>query len=88
MMKKQIERGVWIIAETTVGGEVIPFDLVGCTYLEDIANYTEGKPLSAIVRSGYGGRLSMPGYLDCTPWLFGDTLEEVSTTLDRLYFEN
>jgi len=36
-------------------------------------------------RTGYGARLSAPGYLDCTDWTVCDTEEEARETLRELF---
>ena len=44
--------------------------------------YVEGRDfISVEVCTGYFGRLSAPGYLDCTEWTFGATLRDVRDAL-------
>ena len=36
---------------------------------------------------GFGGRLSAPGYMDCTSWCVGETQADVARQLLELYFD-
>lgn len=87
-MGKQIIYGNWWIIETNEGIDVIPADLVG-TNLGDLAetcrDFISGRFVSAELLRGYGARLSMPGYLDCTPWSFHETEKEASEFLAAMY---
>jgi hypothetical protein len=80
-MEKQIQYGRWIEVETTHGTQWISQDVVGLQSVfsaDDVADYIEGKFISAQLVYGYGARLSMPGYLDCTEWTVYETEEEAS----------
>ena len=46
-----------------------------------IQPYTEGEPQEWENITGYGARLSAPGYLDCTPW---EVFESEQEALDYL----
>lgn len=47
--------------------------------------YYEGTIQSATIRSGYGARLSAPGYLDATDWTVFDTQDEAEQYLVDTY---
>jgi len=58
---------------------------------EDVGDYYEGGAScieSVEIIEGFGGRLSMPGYMDCTDWIVADTAEEIQDTLDDMYGED
>ena len=64
--------------ETNEGTEVIPEDVCGPIELDDeptaeawegLLEYCEGSRIEGVERKeGWYGRLSAPGYLDCTSW--------------------
>jgi len=54
---------------------------------ECVKDFVDGEVYSIEYRAGCIGRLSAPGYLDCTDWIWGDTEQEVSDALDDLYGE-
>lgn len=49
-----------------------------------IRTYTTGEPQSWENVTGYGARLSAPGYLDCTEWSVFDTEEEANAYLEEM----
>jgi hypothetical protein len=49
-----------------------------------IQQYTDGEPQDWENIKGYGARLSVPGYLDCTEWSVFDTKEEAEKYLDEM----
>ena len=53
-----------------------------------IQQYTEGEPQEWENSTGYGARLSAPGYLDCTPWNVFDTEQEAWDSLTESYPED
>jgi hypothetical protein len=55
--------------------------------IKKIQQYTEGTPQSWENIKGYGGRLSAPGYLDCTEWQIFETAEEALAYLAEEYPE-
>ncbi len=53
-----------------------------------LRDYIEGNHLHALeIKTGYGARLSAPGYLDCTEWDFFETEDEAEEHLDETYGE-
>src|SRR5579863_5648617 len=52
--------------------------------IEKIRPYVEGKPQSWENIKGYGARLSVPGYLDCTEWSVFDTEDEAREYLEEM----
>lgn len=50
--------------------------------------YYEGEAESVELVSGYGARLSAPGYLDCTEWSVFNTAAEAQAYLDEYYPED
>jgi hypothetical protein len=89
-MEKQIKYGRWIEVETTHGTEFIPQHVVGLQSAfraDDVADYVSGKFISARLVDGYGARLSMDGYLDCTDWTIYETEQEAIDALEDMYDE-
>jgi hypothetical protein len=100
-MKKEINKGSAYCVETTDGFELIPMDVVGDIGLAGYIDSTDGDRFTSAVESlddyvsgqvysierveGYLGRLTMPGYMDATDWVFGDSESAVSEMLDELY---
>ena len=57
-------------------------------YLESVGQYCEGGAAgieSIEIVSGWGARLSAPGYLDCTEWSVYETEEEARADLAEMY---
>lgn len=64
--------------ETNVGTELVPEEVCGAIDLQSppdgdtwraILDYVEGSRIEGVEREeGWYGRLSAPGYLDCTDW--------------------
>ena len=50
-----------------------------------IRPYTEGTIQSWEHITGFGARLSAPGYLDATDWTVHDTAEEAEAYLEEMY---
>lgn len=74
-MEPEVIYGPYFAIETTVGTEIIPGYLtprITATVAEYFLEYLEGTPLDPdeVVepQTGWLGRLSAPGYLDCTAW--------------------
>ena len=70
-MQKQVIYDRWCVIETSNGTVAIQLDLIGKTLhptAKEISRFIEGEFLSCSIVDGYGARLSMPGYLDCTEW--------------------
>ena len=91
----------WLRVETTIGTEFLPVDLTGdlpaSEFLADgvteensadVQTYCEGKVQSWENITGFGARLSAPGYLDCTEWTVFDTEEEAREYLEEYYPES
>jgi len=87
-MNKQVRYDRWVIIETTNGIVAIPQDCIGkqSTFTaSDVSDYIDGAFISAEVFDGYGARLSMPGYLDCTEWTVFETEEQAMHHLSEMY---
>jgi hypothetical protein len=89
-MKKEIKYDRWFIVDTTQGTVAIPQNYVGKTLhitASNVSDYIEGKFLGFEVVDGYGARMSMPGYLDCTEWTVFDTEEKANQFLPDIYID-
>lgn len=97
-MEPQIEFGDWYEIDGPNGTEFIPADLVGdvaeftagaggrAPVPEALADYCENREVFTICKhQGWGARLSMPGYLDCTEWTVFETEQEAREHLDEMY---
>lgn len=82
-MQKRIVYQGWYLVETTNGTECIPSDLCDGD-LESVADYCEGTPQSIEGVTGFGARLSAPGYMDCTEWSVFDTESGAEEYLESL----
>jgi hypothetical protein len=83
-MQKQIRYDRWFLIDTSEGTVAIPQDYIGKTLqitASDVEDYIHGNFLGFEVVDGYGARLSMLGYLDCTEWTVFKTEEEADQYL-------
>lgn len=97
-MEHEIIRGDWYVVDGNQGIEVIPGELATVADMssetwrpvpEELADYCEsGRCLSVERKTGWGARLSMPGYLDCTEWTLHDTEEQARAYLTETYEES
>ena len=92
----------WLKVETNQGTEFVSvydtgLDLPGSDSLpdntlgdsvSDLQQYCEGTIQSWENITGYGARLSAPGYLDCTEWTVFDTEDEAREYLEEMYPED
>jgi hypothetical protein len=90
----------WLAIYGPQGGECIPLDLTNILTLNyegpaialdyfGIGDYFENRVATSIQTTyGYGVRLSMPGYLDCTPWRVYPTLREARRAARELSSED
>ena len=75
-MKPIVEYMAMYHVETNMGTEYVPEEVCGPIDLEGDGNdgeellaYLEGRRIQGVERrTGWYGRLSAPGYLDCTDW--------------------
>lgn len=74
-MQPETYHGLIRVFETNFGTEVIPDEY----YHED---FLAGKVISEETIEGWCGRMSAPGYLDCTEW--SGPYESEETTLEEL----
>ncbi len=82
-MQKEIHQCKFRLVDTTHGTVVVP-DFVDTGY--NLEPYCEGKIQEVGEwRDGWVGRMSAPGYMDCTEWVYGETKELVDGMLDDLY---
>lgn len=87
-MERQVVHGDWLRVETDNGTEFIPADLADKDDWDDIAQYIEGdvesiEDVEGV--TGWGARMTAPGYLDCTPWSVFDTKQEAEDYLTEQY---
>ena len=90
----------WIVIDGTHGTTFVPFDVDIKLYsmildpnsddLQDdikerAADYYDGDVESVTFRTGYGARLSAPGYMDCTEWSVFHTEAAAKEHLDEMY---
>lgn len=88
-MEPAIEYGEWWEVETTAGTWFVPYDCVAVSNpgvsLEGFRDYVEGEPQSAARITGYGARLSAPGYMDATEWTVFKTRKAAEEYLIETY---
>lgn len=99
-MEPDIVFGDWYEIDGPMGTEYIPADLVGTITIECPASGEERFPIPSQLQAycqnneawrlelitGYGARLSAPGYLDCTEWAVFETEDEAREYLRENYF--
>jgi len=93
-MQKQVYFGGYFEIETNQGTEIVPADVIGRTmgtHVEAFNNYLEGKPFDEdeVIehKEGWLGRMSAPGYMDCTAWAAYASEAEAIAELEE-YFGN
>lgn len=92
-MQQQIVYTRWLAIDGNHGIDYVPFDLVFNSNnrtmqptASDVEDYTDNTRIDDIsIVDGYGVRLTMPGYLDCTHWSVFKTQEEAQSFLDEHY---
>lgn len=90
MIAQLTERQEWYMVDGQFGTEYIPYELV----MDDLDSLTDysvqvGHPGTTIqIVSGYGVRLSAPGYLDCTEWEVYDEPEDAMNRFQELKAEH
>lgn len=94
-MQKQVYHGGYFEIDTDQGTEIVPDDVIGRTMNTDVSaflNYLEGKPLDddELIehKTGWLGRMSAPGYMDCTSWGAYKTEQEANESLDDMFGED
>lgn len=90
-MEKQIVYDRWVIIDTTEGMVAVPQDYIGKQtqfIASDVKDFIEGQFIEAHVVDGYGARMSMPGFLDCTEWTVFKTHEEADEFLCSMYLDD
>lgn len=92
-MEPEIYYTRWIEIDGTQGVTFVPFDIVYSDRNQrthypskkDVSPYYDGNVWQARIVDGYGARLSMAGYLDCTEWTVFDTKEKAVSFLSENY---
>jgi len=57
--------------------------------IPQLMEFTESTEIyGAEIHTGFIGRYSAPGYMDCTPWVSGSTEREVAEYLEEFYGED
>lgn len=69
----------WHAADSDHGSDDLEQEMLAAA-----ETYYEGDPESVTLRTGFGARLSAPGYLDCTEWTVFDTEAAARLYLDAL----
>lgn len=93
----------WVRVETDWGTEFVPADVladcpnkdevyddehVDFDYFKDaLRDYVTAEITEMEVVTGYGARLSAPGYMDCTDWCVFDDQQEAEEYLEDTYGE-
>lgn len=65
-MQPEIVHGDWHSIDGNMGIEVFPAEYFSLEEAQE--NYSSGDIWEAETVTGYGARLSAPGYMDCTEW--------------------
>lgn len=87
-MEPQIMHGNWCEIESTHGAFFVPKEDVGEEPSQkSLEQYIEGSYLEHRFLSGWGARLSAPGFLDCTDWVVFDTEQKARAYLREAYGE-
>lgn len=82
-MQAQItSKQAWVEIETSDGGTTYVLE----SDAHDTLQGDEGSEAVGMV-SGYGARLSAPGYMDCTDWAVFDTVQEAADYLLDTYYD-
>lgn len=97
MQPQLTTRQLWVMIDGPQGTEFIQGDLIDLSTIksfdsdklvplpESISMYAENRFIYSLdIIKGYGIRLSMPGYLDCTPWSVYSTKNEAINALKEL----
>lgn len=100
-MQPDVYETDYLYVDGPYGGEIIPCDVVDydpsqwpkqgdCeddrTVPAELRDYCQNKWAYEIVRKhGWVGRMSAPGYLDCTDWIGGESEREVRDQLADMY---
>lgn len=89
-MVQEVCYGHYYLIEANHGETtLVPADVCNGETAGDFADYVQGKiddpdePVEST--EGWYGRMSAPGYLDCTDWTWGETEQEVRATLTEYY---
>lgn len=84
-MGPQITRRMqWVEVDGPEGIDCYPGDTFSIDGLM-ADQYPELSPECFTIRTGYGARMSAPGYLDCTDWVVFDTVAEAKAYLVEYY---
>lgn len=93
-MEQQIIYGRWIEIEGSDGTTFVHFDSIFCTPRkksftpsnEVMRDFYDGDEIYGVrVIDGYGARLHMPGFMDCTPWGVYETETLAVSELNSMY---
>lgn len=85
-MQPQLVYGDWCEVSSTDGIFFVPRDVAGENPTpENLDDHIEGDYIEHKLLSGWGARLSAPGYLDCTDWAVYKTEEEAKRFLRDTY---
>ena len=87
-MRKELVLDNWLAVETNIGTEYIPADICAPN-AEGIRDFVQGNIIDSVVHvRGYGARLSMPGYMDCTEWIVFPTKSQAEAYLEEIGGDN
>lgn len=73
----------WLEMESSEGTFYFPADHFS---EEEVMSLVE-QPVDIIRIEGYGARLSMPGYMDCTEWSVFSTIHEAAEYLLDMFYD-
>lgn len=87
MQREITKRLAWWQAESKHQGTVwAPCDdFSGEQFIDDCLDYQVGEDVTITRTSGYGARLSAPGYLDCTEWCVFNSVKAAEEYLTEMY---
>lgn len=100
-MEPELCKGEFYLVETECGTELVPIDVCGTLDLDPPHGYDEGyKPATIralrdylegsrideiVLESGWYGRYSAPGYMDCTSWSWAKSRKALVRELREMY---
>lgn len=86
LMRPQTWYGSYTEIDTTERTYFIPSDFIPTGLAKRYyRHYVQGEIQTIETKTGWLGRMSAPGYLDCTEWEPGESEAELLETLNELY---
>jgi hypothetical protein len=90
MQPTMTDRQLVYEVDTTHGIFFVPADVFNFSddpeaLAKELHNFVEGEVENVQRRYGYLARMSAPGYMDCTDWIFGTNKRELMRELREMY---